>query len=175
MHLSNKELKINTIKIEEMKNLLKYKKACIMALAIIISAYAYAFTGEENELIDTINFKAYYGKVVDSSTGKTLPFATVEAIGSNIATVTNIDGEFTLKIARESDISEMKISYLGFNNKTIPLNDFKEKRSLAISLEASPIQLQEITIRPEDALDLIMDALRGIKSNYSTHPMMMRG
>ncbi len=175
MHLSNKELKINTIKIEEMKNLLKYKKAWIMALAIIISASAYAFTGEENELNDTINFKAYYGRVVDSSNGKTLSFATIEAVGSNIATVTNIDGEFILKIARESDISEMKVSYIGFNNKTIPLNDFKDKRSLAIGLEASSIQLQEITIRPEDALELIIDALRGIKDNYSSDPMMMRG
>ncbi len=158
-----------------MKNLLKYKKAWIMALAIIISASAYAFTGEENELNDTINFKAYYGRVVDSSNGKTLPFATIEAVGSNIATVTNIDGEFTLKIARESDISEMKISYIGFKNQTIPLNEFKDKRSLAIGLEASSIQLPEITIRPEDALELIMDALRGIKDNYSSDPMMMRG
>ena len=158
-----------------MKNLLKYKKAWIMALAIITSASAYAFTGEENELNDTINFKAYYGRVVYSSNGKTLPFATIEAVGSNIATVTNIDGEFTLKITRESDISEMKVSYIGFKNQTIPLNKFKDKRSLAIGLEASSIQLPEITIRPEDALELIMDALRGIKDNYSSDPMMMRG
>ena len=47
---------------------------------------------KEKEVIDTINFKVFYGKVVDSNTGNSLPFATVEAIGSNVATVSNIDG-----------------------------------------------------------------------------------
>ena len=163
------------LKTEEMKNLLIYKKAWIMALVVLISASAHAFTGEDDELNDTITFKAYYGRVVDATSGRTLPFATIEAVGSNIATVTNIDGEFTLKIARESDISEMKVSYIGFKNKTIALNEFKDNRSLAIRLEASSVQLQEITIRPEDAIELIMDALRGISDNYSVDPMMMRG
>jgi len=145
-----------------------------MALAILISASAYAFTGGE-ELNDTINFKAYYGRVVDSSTGRTLPFATIEAMGSNTATVTNIDGDFTLKIAKESDISNIKVSYIGFQNKIIALEDFKNNRSLPIGLEVSAVQLKEITIRPEDALELIIDALTGIRDNYSTDPMMMRG
>lgn len=158
-----------------MKNLLIYKKAWIMALALLIGASAHAFTGEDDEMIDTINFKAFYGRVVDTSSGRTLPFATIEAVGSNIATVTNIDGEFTLKIAKESNITEMKVSYIGFKNQTIPLSEFKDKRTLAIGLEVSSVQLQEITIRPEDAIELIMDALRGIKDNYSVDPMMMRG
>jgi hypothetical protein len=34
--------------------------------------------------------------------------------------------------------------------------------------------LKEITVRPQDALHLIMDALNNIKQNYSTDPMMMR-
>ena len=112
-----------------MKNLLIYKKAWIMALALLVGASAHAFTGEDDELNDTINFKAFYGKIVDASSGRMLPFATIEAVGSNIATVSNIDGEFTLKIARETDISEMKISYIGFKNKTIPLIEFKNNRS----------------------------------------------
>lgn len=157
-----------------MKTLLMYKRSWIMALAILISASAYAFTGDE-EVTDTINFKAYYGRVVDASNGKTLPFATIEAVGSNTATVTNIDGDFTLKIARESDISSIKISYIGFQNKVIPLDEFNNKRSLSIGLVVSAIQLKEITIRPEDALELIMDALSGIRDNYSDDPMMMRG
>ena len=134
-----------------MKNLLIYKKAWIMALAILISASVHAFA-EEDELNDTLNFKAFYGRVVDETNGRTLPFATIEAVGSNIATVTNIDGEFLLKIARVSDITEMKVSYLGFKNKTIPLSEFKNNRSLAIGLEVSSVHLQEITIRPEDAI-----------------------
>ncbi|MEN8202934.1 MAG: carboxypeptidase-like regulatory domain-containing protein [Bacteroidota bacterium] len=157
-----------------MKTLRMYKRSWIIALAIIVSASAYAFTGNE-ELTDTINFQAFYGRVVDATSGRTLPFATIEAVGSNTATVTNIDGEFTLKIARDSDISEIKISYIGFQNKIIPLEKFKDKRYLAIGLNISSVHLKEITIRPEDALRLIMDALAGIRDNYSSDPMMMRG
>jgi hypothetical protein len=174
MHLSIKSSKL-TLKIKtDMKTLLTYKRSWLIALAFLVSAYAYAFTGEE-ELTDTINFKAYYGRVVDAASGRTLPFATIEAVGSNTATVTNIDGNFTLKIARDADISEIKVSYIGFQNKLIPLENFKNNRELAIGLEVSSVQLQEITIRPEDALELIMDALKAVRDNYSPDPMMMRG
>jgi hypothetical protein len=157
-----------------MKTFLTYRRSWIIALAIMVSASAYAFTGDE-ELTDTINFKAYYGRVMDVSGGKTLPFATIEAVGSNIATVTNIDGEFILKVARDSDISEIKISYIGFKNKIIPLDKFNDNKYLPIGLDVSTVQLREITIRPEDALELIIDALTSIRDNYSVDPMMMRG
>jgi hypothetical protein len=157
-----------------MKTLLTYKRSWLIALAFLVCASSYAFSGEE-ELTDTINFKAYYGRVLDAASGRTLPFATIEAVGSNAATVTNIDGNFTLKIARDANISEIKVSYIGFQNKLIPLENFKNNRSLSIGLEVSSVQLREITIRPEDALELIMDALAGVRDNYSTDPMMMRG
>ena len=37
--------------------------------------------GNEDELADTLNFKTYYGKVVDGNNGRVLPFATIEAHG----------------------------------------------------------------------------------------------
>jgi len=129
----------------------------------------------EDEIIDTINFKVFYGKVVDNKTGNSLPFATVEAIGSNIATVTNIDGNFIIKVPVESNVAQFKISYLGYSNVTVPLEDFRKNHSLTIELEPTSIQLQAITIRPEDALNIIIDALQKVGENYSIQPMMMRG
>lgn len=146
-----------------------------MITAVFISASAYAFPKGDEEIADTINFTAYYGKVITSQNGRTLPFATVEAMGSNIATVTNIDGEFTIKIAMDSDVSDLKVSYIGFSNKTIPLIQFKASRLLTIRLEPNSVQLKEITIRPQDALELIIDVLGNVRDNYSTDPMMMRG
>ena len=43
----------------------------------------------------TLTFK---GKVVDSETGTPLVFASVAVKETNVATVTNIDGEFQIKI-----------------------------------------------------------------------------
>ncbi|HLP71852.1 MAG TPA: carboxypeptidase-like regulatory domain-containing protein, partial [Bacteroidales bacterium] len=49
------------------------------------------------------NFQQDYvtirGKVVDNQTGTPLVFATVALKESNVAIVTNIDGEFTLKVS----------------------------------------------------------------------------
>jgi len=157
-----------------MKTFRMNKGSWLLVLAIFLSASVYAIPKGDEELIDTMNFKAYFGKVIDSQTARTLPFATVEATGSNIATVTNIDGEFTIKIANDADISDLKVSYIGFSNKTIPLSQFN-KKTLTIKLDPSSVQLKEVIIRPEDAMELIVDVLANVKKNYSTDPMMMRG
>ena len=146
-----------------------------MFLSLIISASLHAFPGFEEEVTDTINFDTYYGQVIDDGTTRTLPFATVEVTGSNAATVTNIDGKFVVKIAKDSDVSQLKISYIGYSNKLIPLAEFEGGKSLSIRLIPSRVQLQEITIRPEDALEVIIDALLAVRDNYSRDPMMMRG
>jgi hypothetical protein len=154
---------------------LKSRGVWLMAAALLLCVPVMAFHPEKDEIPDTVNFEAFYGKVVDSQSGRTLPFATVEAIGSNIATVTNIDGDFTIKIAKDAKVSGLKISYLGYANKIVPLEEFKGGRSKSITLDPTSVQLQEVTIRPQDALGLIMDALASIGKNYSPEPMMMRG
>lgn len=158
-----------------MKTSITRKGSWLIMAALLLGVSAYAFPKGDEEMADTVNFKAFYGRVNDDHTGRTLSFATIEAIGSNIATVTNIDGDFIIKIARDADVSELKISYIGFSNKTIPLNRFKESRSLSIGLVPSSVQLKEITIRPQEALELIIDALNSVRENYSSDPMMMRG
>ena len=141
----------------------------------LFSVFAYAAVSDDDQVFDTINFKAFNGTVIDSETNRSLPFATVEAGGSNVATVTNIDGDFVIKLPRDSKVTDLKISYIGYQNKIVTLDRFPEDKELTIYLEPSSVRLQEITIRPEDALELIIDALSQIRVNYSIEPMMMRG
>jgi len=147
----------------------------LLAALLMVGASLFAAPVGDEEPVDTIKFKAYYGTISDAKSGKTLPFATIEALGSNIATVTNIDGNFTIKIARDVNISGLKVSYIGYKNKNVALSDFEGDRSVSIELEPSPIRLAEITIRPQDAMQLIMEVLQNIRDNYSDEPMMMRG
>ena len=158
-----------------MKTKERNRSIWMMAALLFLGATLYAFPGHDEELSDTINYKAYYGKVVDSKTNKALPFATIEAMGSNAATVTNIDGEFIIKIERKSDVSQVKIAYIGFQNKILELDKLSDKRSYTVKLEQTAIQLKQVTIRPRDAMELIADVLANIRANYSDQPMMMRG
>ncbi len=146
-----------------------------MIVSLLCSVFAYAAVNDDDQVFDTVNYKAFKGTVIDSETNRSLPFATVEAGGSNVATVTNIDGDFVIKLPRSSKVTDLKISYIGYQNKIVTLDRFPEEKKLSIYLEPSSVRLQEITIRPEDALELIIDALSQIRVNYSIEPMMMRG
>ena len=130
---------------------------------IMLSTSVFAFPGNEDEFADTINFDSYSGKVVNGRNGRVLPFATIEAIGSNVATVSNLDGEFSIKIAKDSRVTELKVTYIGFSNETVPLSEFAEGKLEKIGLSPSSVQLEEVTIRPNDALDLMADVLYNIE------------
>ena len=158
-----------------MKTKERNRSIWMVAAFLFLGATLYAFPGHEEDQPDTINYKSYYGKVVDAQSNKSLPFATIEALGSNAATVTNIDGEFIIKIERNSDVSQLKIAYIGYQNKILDLTNFTNNRSYKVELEQSSIQLKQVTIRPKDAMELIADVLANIRANYSEEPMMMRG
>lgn len=158
-----------------MKSTMKIKGGWLLAGLLMLSTTVLAIPGNEDEFADTINFDTYYGQVVDAVNSRNLAFATIEAIGSNVATVSNLDGEFIIKIAKDSKVSELKISYIGFANETVSLSEFKESRTKIIGMNPSSVQLKEVMVRPQDALELIVDVLSNIKNNYSPDPMMMRG
>jgi len=158
-----------------MKTKERNRSIFIVAALLFMGVTLYAFPGHDEELADTINFKAYYGKIVDSRTDNALPFATIEALGSNTATVSNIDGEFKIKIDRNADVKQLKIAYIGFQNKIVDLENLTSEKPYTIELEQSSIQLKQVTIRPKDAMELIADVLSNIRENYSDDPMMMRG
>ena len=146
-----------------------------MALSFVFMISAWAMPSDEEIYFDTLNYRIFNGRVLDASNNRSLPFAAVEVVGNTIATVTNIDGEFIIKIPKDSNASQLKVSYIGYGNKTVSLGEFRDNRIYNIMLDPRAIQLEEITVRPQDALDLIMDALAYIKDNYSVEPMMMRG
>jgi len=124
---------------------------------------------------DTLNIITYRGVLKDARSNDELPFAAVEAVGSNIATVTNLDGEFTIKIHKDSDVKMLKFSYLGFNNKIVPLSEFKEKRDTEIELQPVSTVINELTIRPVSGSDFIDEVLNKVAINYQTEPQMMNG
>lgn len=158
-----------------MKTKIIIKGSWLVAGLLMISTTLLAYPGSKDEFADTLNFNTYYGQITDRHNERNLPFATIEALGSNIATVSNIDGEFIIKITKDSKVTELKISYIGFTNEIVSLSDFKGDKTKRIKLEPSTVQLEEVTIRPQDALELISDVLANVRQNYSNEPMMMRG
>ncbi len=123
---------------------------------------------------DQQTFKTIKGKVVDAEKGTPLVFATVAVKESNVAIVTNIDGEFTLKIGETGTSQNLEISFLGFKNKIILISDLQENGyKNIISLEAAPIPIKEIIVKPLDPVDIIEKTISRIDKNYESVPNLM--
>jgi CarboxypepD_reg-like domain len=121
------------------------------------------FLNAQNEGKD---YNIYKGIVIDKNTKEPLLFASVALQGTNIATVTNSEGEFVIKTPKEINEENLEFSYLGYKTTNIPLNSLKSAGNI-ISIEATSIALNEIQIRPDDPFHLVRNSLYSIPNNYS--------
>ncbi len=114
------------------------------------------------------------GKVVDIQTGSPLVFATVAVSESNIAVVTNIDGEFTIKMTEDLASKNLDVTFLGYKTKSVQISSMKENGyKNVISMEAAPIPLKEIIVRPVDPAEIVAKAIERIPRNYESVPNLM--
>jgi hypothetical protein len=120
------------------------------------------------------DFITIRGKVVDAETGNPLVFASVSVKESNVGIITNIDGEFILKISDQITSKNLEVTFLGYKNKTILISDLKDNGyKNVISLVPAPIPIKEIIVRPLDPVNIVEKAIDNIYKNYATAPNLM--
>jgi hypothetical protein len=128
----------------------------------------------DNKKTTQQNLITIKGKVIDAETRAPLVFATVAVKESNVAIVTNIDGEFTLKVGDLSTSKTIEVSFVGYKNKSVLLSDLKENGSKnVIALESAPIPIKEIIVKPLDPVSIVQKAISNIPKNYETVPNLM--
>ncbi|MGB4415770.1 MAG: TonB-dependent receptor [Paludibacter sp.] len=89
---------------------------------------------------DTNKRKKITGKVLDNK-GETIPGATVIVTGTNDATITNIDGSFSLEVP--SGTSKFTVSYVGYISKDIEINN---QSTFKIVLEEANVAISEVVV-----------------------------
>ncbi len=155
----------------------KFRNLSVISLLIMFflagqTSYAGIFSKKDKN--DQQSVLTYRGKVVDSETGAPLVFASVAVKESNVATVTNIDGEFIIKIAETDATKNLEITFLGYKNKTVPISDLRENgHKNTISLSAAPIPIKEIIVRPLDPEEIVKNAIYRFSRNYTNEPNLM--
>ncbi|WP_291865760.1 carboxypeptidase-like regulatory domain-containing protein [Maribacter sp.] len=146
----------------------KFKLALILTLFTVLSSFNVLAFQEQK-----VDFIEYRGEVLDETSKKPLIFATLAIQESNITTVTNTEGQFSLKIPKEKKGSNVSISFLGYKTKLIPLSQFKEKK-IKIYLSVSVTELSEINISaPKSAEALVRETLAKKGENYFDTPTLM--
>ncbi|WP_395802182.1 carboxypeptidase-like regulatory domain-containing protein [Daejeonella sp.] len=129
-----------------------------------------------NNLIenDSTKFLQFKGKVSDIRSKKELSFATLSLIGDNISTVTNSEGEFSIKVPNNKLDGRLLISFLGYKNKTINLKELEAENNI-ILLEPFNIALSEVIVSTNNAEQLFKQVLSKIDQNYGSNQNLMTG
>ncbi len=151
-----------------MKNL-RFIKSVLLLFVFVL----FEFTGssENNpEKSNTISFQEtntiISGKVIDAKTNQPIAFASVTATGTNIGTVTNTDGEFTIQFGKNLNVKSLTFKYIGYQNQEVEISSIPEKK-FKVKMKPSVIPIEEVVIRPNDPKELIKEVLRKIPQNYS--------
>ena len=118
------------------------------------------------------SFKEIEGKVIDATSNSPLIFADVTVSNSNISTVTNSDGEFLLKIPLSQTGESIIISYLGYQDKTIAIKDYKSQSKIALSPTYTALNPINITSTNLSARELVLETLKKKKSYIDRNTLM---
>lgn len=91
------------------------------------------------------DFAEYNGKVIDGSSNKTLEAVSLNVNETNISTITNSEGEFTLKVPNKYLDSKVVVSILGYNTRVLPLSELS-KTGNKIKLYQAVTELSTVSI-----------------------------
>ncbi|QLE02636.1 carboxypeptidase-like regulatory domain-containing protein [Galbibacter sp. BG1] len=158
-----------------MKNLGNIKPVLFTVLFLITFCFTInAFGAEPIQIAqDTTSYKEFKGVVKDDKTGDELVFATLVVEDTNISSVTNSEGKFTLKVPEEYLQNSLVISFLGYTKRSIPLSKLTKEQNV-INLVPVSIELAEVDLSaPKDALSLVLSMLKRNGENYLTSPVKM--
>ena len=92
------------------------------------------------------------GVIIDISNQKPIPGANIYVIGSDIGTVSNELGAFSLSIETLKK-NEIKISRIGFGDTTLFINRNNVKNSYTIFMNPKAVQIKEVTVHSHEESD----------------------
>lgn len=138
----------------------------LMALLLLGNAPLWAQADAENYFTVT-------GVVRNKDNRRKLENVNVSVPGTNIGTVTNADGVFSLKIKETESVKGLEISHIGYLNTEVSLKDNKDVSDLTVWMIPAPNLLTEIVIFGDNARGLVEEAIRKIPVNYAADKTRM--
>ena len=111
------------------------------------------------------NYFTITGIVKNKDNKRKLENVNVSVPGTNIGTVTNADGVFSLKIKDTETILGLEVSHIGYLNSQVSLKDKEDVSDLTIWMLPAPNLLSEIF--GNNARGLVEEAIKKIPVNYS--------
>lgn len=114
------------------------------------------------------------GVVKDKQTRKKLEYVNISIPGTNVGTITNSDGEFSIKVKNTLRAKQVEVSHIGYLNGLIPVNG-KDVMDYTVLLEPNLNTLGEVIIRAGDPRHIVEEAIAKVEKNYIPTGSMLTG
>ncbi len=155
-------------------NLHLYFRGIIGLFFIILAQMQSEARFSAYHMTDSSSFKQFKGSILDSKTRNELIFASITVSGTNISTISNTEGKFSIKIPTEKQNLNLIISFLGYKNKVVPIKELKSEKNV-LYLEPSNTILEEVVVKVADAKNIFLGVLNNRLQNYGNDPIQMTG
>lgn len=113
------------------------------------------------------------GVVKNKDNRRKLENVNISVVGSNIGTVTNADGTFSLKVTEAEAFRGLEISHIGYLNTRLSLDEIGSGNSLTVWMIPAPNLLNEIVVYGNNPRVIVEEAIKKIPSNYSASNNML--
>ena len=111
-------------------------------------------------------FTEYKGTVRDALTKDPIAFASLSLQGTNIASVTNSEGEFSLKVTNDKTQAKVEISAVGYQKLLVTVSEFRPVNTI-IEISPRATELSEVSVkRPKSAEGLVKSVFANRAENY---------
>jgi len=141
-------------------------KRHLFFIGLLIIAF---HTSNYSQQIDFIR-----GKVIDSQTSQSVPFASVRLKKSQVGVISNADGDFRIPNRSQYLTDSLIISCIGFRRLSMPVSKLKATEINKLLLVGYTYNLKEVSITARkkrmDSKLIIARALRNIKKNFPIGP-----
>ncbi len=157
-----------------MKTIFNFSFPVFLMTAIIFATNPAIAQNNQNGENGVGKYFTISGIVKNKSNNKKMEYVNVSVPGTGIGTVTNEDGEFSLKISESANAKNIEFSYIGFTNTRIPLNGTNVLNE-TFFMSPKPKELPEVVVRSWDPKRLVEEAVSKIPKNYSKNPNLLTG
>ena len=145
------------------------------AVAEVVQAVAEVVQAEAVMVQSSDSTTTLRGVVKDAQSRKRLPNVNVFIPGRDVGTMTNEDGTFVLKVAREAAQGELAFSCLGYAGRKLSISELKDAHGISqVYLVPESRLLSEVTVYGGDAKELVYEALARVGVNYPLQPNMLQ-
>ncbi len=148
-------------------------------LDTLFTSYEIQYIVQGNQLIlspqtsslEKLNQVRLTGTVCNSRNQRPIPFANVFVPFESTGTITNSDGKFELILSRDHLPDSIIFSCIGYTSSKAYPEEYLTNQ-IQIALHPYRFQIDELIVRPEDPIKLLLTALENKGDNYSRKPVM---